>query len=53
MLRELDHHFDEKLTTTPGYYVRPWYARPAIWFGAIAAGGFVMVLLMLFLTAAP
>ena len=51
-LRELDHHFDEEPTTVGGD-LRPWFARPAIWVAAIAAGGLIMLLFLLFLRAAP
>ena len=50
--RELEQHHSAELART-GRGLRPWFARPAVWVGAIAAGGLVWLLLSMFLSAAP
>ena len=53
MHRELEQlHSDKKLARVGGD-LRPWFARPVIWVGAIAAGGLVGVLFLIFLMASP
>ena len=53
MLRELDQiHSAEELAR--GHRdLRPWFARPAILVGAVAAGGPLGVLFLLLLSASP
>ena len=50
--RELEQHHSAELART-GRGLRPWFARPAIWVGAIAAGSLVLLLVLAFLRAAP
>ena len=52
-LRELDRYSsDEELARVPRD-LRPWFARPSVWFGAIGFVFVLLVLLSLFLRAAP
>ena len=51
MLRELDRlRFDDDLTVRRD--LRPWFARPAILWGALTMCGFLLVLVMIFLRVA-
>jgi hypothetical protein len=50
--RELERHHSSELAKA-GRGLRPWFARPAIWVGAIAAGGIVWLLVSIFLSATP
>jgi len=48
--RELEQHHSAELARA-GRGLRPWFARPAIWAGAIAAGGFAWLLVSFLLSA--
>ncbi len=52
-LRELDRYSsDDELARIPRD-LRPWFARPLVWFGAIGLFFVLLVFLSLFLRAAP
>ena len=53
-LQELDQvRSDEELQLARSSGLRPWYARPAVWLGGMAAGAFLLVVMAMFLRAAP
>ncbi len=53
-LQELDQvRSDEELQLARASGLRPWFARPAVWLGGMALGGFLLVLVAWFLRAAP
>ena len=53
-LKELDQiSSNEELQLARASGLRPWFSRPAVWLGGMAVGGFVLVLVAMFLRAAP
>ena len=50
--RELEQHYSAELAKT-GRGLRPWFARPVVLVGAIAAGSLILLLALAFLRAAP
>ena len=53
VLRELDQVYSDEEIVARRKDLRPWFARPGVWAGAIVGGGFVLFLMALFLRAAP
>ena len=53
VLRELDQLYSDEEIVARRKDLRPWFARPGVWAAAIATGGFVMLLFLIFLRAAP
>ncbi len=52
VLRELDQLYSDEEIAWRGKDLRPWFARPGVWTGAICAGGCVLFLMALFLRVA-
>ncbi len=53
VLRELDQLYSDEEIVARRKDLRPWFARPGVWASAIVGGGFLLLLMSLFLRVAP